>query len=782
LMNTHDQFLAAMRQAGLEYTGPIFASGKIIRFRSSEDKTKNSWYVLFPGPPMAGAFGCWKRGIKQDWCEREPKQMSQAEWSQVRQHLQEAKIERERAEAERQEKARKVATWILKRAIAAHSHPYLEKKGAKAFGEMLLYRAALVVPLRDSSGELHSLQFIGADGTKRFLSGGKIAGCLYSLDDNPVGPLVICEGYATGASIHEATHYAVVCAMNCGNLMAVATGLRAKWPQRDIIIAADDDQWNPGNPGMAKAAEAAKTIRARLASPQFTDNTTKPTDFNDLQQLDGLAIVKKQIEAAAVQQEKETETYQRLAKISEPDYDRCRQQEAEAMGIRVGTLDSEVKKLRGGTGSGKLQGTSLELAEVEPWPHAVNGEEVLTAVSANIARYVALPPCADDMMALWIAHAHASDAFEVTPRLNITAPEKGCGKTIARDVVALFVPRPLSSENLTPAVLFRVIEERKPTILADEYDTWMRDNEELRGMFNAGHRRGGQALRCVGDGNEVRAFRVFAPAVLCGIGPLPGTLYDRSIVIHLRRAKPGEIRQRFDSRRVEPEKELCRKLARWMQDNFKKLEESDPRLPEAAYNRLADNWRPLFAIAEVAGGDWPRRAANAFSKLTTAGDAEAQGIGTMLLADIRQVLGESKAARILSRSLVESLCAMTEREWQEANRGKPITEGWLARRLRPFEISPKTLRIGTDRAKGYEAADFAEAFARYLPAEGLSNRDTVTNPINTGVLATFQSVTAPNTVTVPETKKTLANRELSRCHASDPPAGGKERELIEELI
>ena len=147
------------------------------------------------------------------------------------------------------------------------------------------YRGALVLPLRDVNGELHSLQFIGADGAKRFLRGGRIAGCFFTLADKPESPLVICEGYATGASIHEATGYAVVCAMNCGNLLAVSKALREKYPAREIIICADNDQFTDGNPGVTKATEAAKTIHAKLAAPQFADASTKPTDFNDMPQL-----------------------------------------------------------------------------------------------------------------------------------------------------------------------------------------------------------------------------------------------------------------------------------------------------------------------------------------------------------------------------------------------------------------------------------------------------------------------------------------------------------------
>jgi hypothetical protein len=371
-----------------------------------------------------------------------------------------------------------------------------------------------------------------------------------------------------------------------------------------------------------------------------------------------------------------------------------------------------------------LQGNAVSLPEVELWPEAVNGADALSKIAETFARYVALPEGAADTLALWTAHAHCFKAFLCSPRLNISSPVKGCGKTTLRDVLAVLVPRPLATENLTVAVLFRLVDAHAPTILADEYDAWLQENEELRGLINSGHRRGGQAFRCVGDSNEVRGFQVFAPAVLCGIGALPGTLHDRSIVIRLERAKPGELSERFDSRRIERETELCRKLARWCADNLARFEACEPALPSGAFNRLADNWRPLFAIAEIAGGDWPQRAVVAFAKLTAKTDADAQGLGVMLLADIEQVFNETHAERMFSKSLVEALCAMSDRQWPEAHRGKPITEAWLARRLRSFGISSRTLRIGDNRAKGYELADFTETFERYLPAGG--NRNVTT--------------------------------------------------------
>jgi hypothetical protein len=175
----------------------------------------------------------------------------------------------------------------------------LEHKGVKTFGDLREFRGALVLPLRDLNGELHSLQFIGIDGSKKFLTGSRIAGCFFTISDKSDGALAICEGYATGASIHEATGLATISVTNCGNLLAVAKALRERFPSRQIIIAADNDAWTDGNPGLTKATEAAKAIGANLATPHFKDVTAKPTDFNDMAALAGLPEVKRQIEAAA---------------------------------------------------------------------------------------------------------------------------------------------------------------------------------------------------------------------------------------------------------------------------------------------------------------------------------------------------------------------------------------------------------------------------------------------------------------------------------------------------
>jgi putative DNA primase/helicase len=298
-MSATENFRAAMRAEGLDYAGPIQAEGRLHRFKAESDHARNSWYVLHDGTPAAGAFGCWKRGFKKTWCDRDGS-LSPAEWQAVRQRWEAAEREREQSETARHAKGRSMAAWIFKRSQPARpQHLYLSQKGVKIFGDLREWRGALGLPLRDAQGELHSLQFIRADGSKRFLTGGRIADCCFTLADKPDGALVLCEGYATGASIHEAIGVAVVCAMHAGNLKSVATSLREKFPGREIIIAADNDQFTAGNPGLTKATEAARAIRAKLAAPQFQDVSSRPTDFNDLHRLDGLPEVARQIQSAA---------------------------------------------------------------------------------------------------------------------------------------------------------------------------------------------------------------------------------------------------------------------------------------------------------------------------------------------------------------------------------------------------------------------------------------------------------------------------------------------------
>jgi hypothetical protein len=411
------------------------------------------------------------------------------------------------------------------------------------------------------------------------------------------------------------------------------------------------------------------------------------------------------------------ETIARLAALPALQYERVRKAEADKLGCRESVLDHLVnaKRLLSNPASDALQGAAVTLADVEAWPEPVTGADVLEAVAERIGHYVVMSPGAADVIALWCAHTHCYKSFMHTPRLTASSAEKQSGKTTLRDACAEFVARPILTENTTCAVLFRLVSGQFPTLLADEYDSWIKENEELRGLLNAGHRRGAIVHRCEGDGNEVRGFAVFAPVMLCGIGALPGTLHDRSIVIRLARAKRGEIQARFDSRHVEVEDELCRKLARWIADHRASIEACEPVLPETAFNRLADNWRPLFAIAEIAGGQWPKRCADAFAKLTSSDDLDAQGIGTMLLFDIDEIFKKKSIDQIPSAELAESLAEIEGRPWAEwGTHRKPISPNQLANQLRHFEVKPDSIKFGDKTLRGYRRTDFKEAFDRYV--------------------------------------------------------------------
>jgi len=238
----------------------------------------------------------------------------------------------------------------------------------------------------------------------------------------------------------------------------------------------------------------------------------------------------------------------------------------------------------------ETQGRALLLESPEPWPEPVDGAELLDMQSATFRQFVALPEHAAAALALWTLHTHCFEGGAITPRLAITSPQKGCGKTTVLDVLGTLVAKPLPAANITPAAMFRVIEAARPTLLVDEADSFLKRNDELRGIINSGHAINGAVLRTVGDNHEPRQFSTWAPVAVAAIGTLPETITDRSIPIQMRRARPDEKVQKFRSDRPPPGvHDLVRKAARWADDNMLAVRESDPEMPGALYNRAADN-------------------------------------------------------------------------------------------------------------------------------------------------------------------------------------------------
>jgi putative DNA primase/helicase len=352
----------------------------------------------------------------------------------------------------------------------------------------------------------------------------------------------------------------------------------------------------------------------------------------------------------------------------------------------------------------------------EPWPDPVNGVELLDGIASVLSRFVELPLEEIQAVALWIVHTYAIDAFSVSPLLVVTSAEKRCGKTLLLEVLSTLVFRPLFASNITPAGLFRAAEKYQPTLLIDEADTYLRDNDELRGVINSGYRRlSGFVIRTVGESLEPTLFRTFGPKAIAQIGKPQDTIVDRAIIIEMRRKKPQDKCERMRPDRIYDEMlPLRRKMLRFAKDNLQDLRDLDPALPAGLNDRAQDSWGPLLAIAERAGNYWPALARESASKLSSERSEASNRV--QLLKDIKEIFGQEGAERMASAEIVRRLGQMEERPWPEwGSHGRPITPRQLARMLEPFAIHPRQMKIDGTNLRGYELADFQDAFSRYLP-------------------------------------------------------------------
>jgi Protein of unknown function (DUF3631) len=463
-----------------------------------------------------------------------------------------------------------------------------------------------------------------------------------------------------------------------------------------------------------------------------------------------------------------------LAGLSPLQYSKRKKEAAKWLGVTVGDLDRLVRakrpKLERDDEDEKPHGRGILFPVVEACAEAVDGAELLDSVSEAIGKHVVMYDHARDAAALWVVHTYLLDCFLTSPRLAVRSPMKRCGKTTLLDVLMRLVLRPLSTANVTPPAIFRVVEGYRPTLLVDEADTFLRGNDELRGVINSGHRRGGSVLRTVGEDHEPRQFSTYAACAIALIGNLPDTLHDRSVVIDLKRRLPSEQILPLRSDRTGHLDDIASQAMRWAQDNVVAVGAADPEMPAGIYNREADNWRPLLAIADVAGGHWPERARKAAAMSREVADDDDSRI-VVLLGDVREIFVAQRTDRMLSADLVEALIQIEGRPWAEYGRtGKPLTQNQLARLFKPLAIVPGTLRAGSARGQGYQLHEFEEAFARYLPSEGGSqpcHRDKC-DEIRTS--CTFQTVTPESDVTVVKCKK--SNND-GHCHGVTVETGGE---------
>lgn len=434
------------------------------------------------------------------------------------------------------------------------------------------------------------------------------------------------------------------------------------------------------------------------------------------------------------------------------------------------------------------------------------GAKLLDDVREAIRRYCVLPG-EHELVAvtLWVVLTHLLAFYDYAPRLVIRSAEKRSGKSRLLEVIDALVYSPLRAVNATVSYIFRSLAaDSPPTLLFDECDTIFgtkkaaENNEELRGLLNAGFQRGLPFGRTVGPNHVPAEFSTFAMAALAGIGRMPETIEDRGVVIVMKRRTAGETVLPYRISRDGPKLHALRdRIAEWTETVRERAEgQGEPELP--VEDRAADLWSPMVAVADLAGGDWPARARAAATTLVNAAadDDTARSINLQLLADIRLVFA---GQFMKSADLCSKLRALSESPWEQFE----LNPSRLGRRLREYEV--KTRHSDDKTERGYHLLDFADAFCRYLPplekaSEGVQGvqkpsdqgeqPDTLayTNPSADGIegvqdTSTTSKASEQNSSSeaVPDTLDTFGRlfpdggRQKAAANGNQPPPGSSRR-------
>jgi hypothetical protein len=332
---------------------------------------------------------------------------------------------------------------------------------------------------------------------------------------------------------------------------------------------------------------------------------------------------------------------------------------------------------------------------------------------------VVLPDESLLVISAWTMAAWLISIWDKFPHLAISSPEKRCGKTLLLDLLFLIVPRGRYTTNVSPAALYRLIQAERPTLLMDESQSISRRGSEaaevVRELLNGGVGRNARVLRCGGDRYEqIQEFSVYCPKAFALIGAPDAVLADRCLPITLVRKTDADFRKRYRSRIVDPiGKKLAGKIQQWAKENSKKVASVYDKLePFPIENdRMAELLMPLQAVLSVsAPGAMDLLARYAHSLDERDRQQENQTPGVRLLAACRD---EFKGiAFMATTTLISRLVDRSEEPWGRWNHGSPITAEALANLLRPYGI--KSARNKDQTARGYYAADFCDAWARYL--------------------------------------------------------------------
>ncbi len=341
------------------------------------------------------------------------------------------------------------------------------------------------------------------------------------------------------------------------------------------------------------------------------------------------------------------------------------------------------------------------------------GEQVFNALYGLVDAYMVIDECYKIAFVLWVIFSYLVGHSQIAPIAWITSPEKQCGKSTLFGLFARVVDRPFTANNITQAVLYRVMEKYRPCLLVDEIDTSLKDKGELLGIINAGYSRHASITPRINtdNGGAVDTFNAYGAKVFAGIGEMQGTFASRAIRFNLRRKHQGETAQRLTLKTLPHAKtdEIKAVVKRWASDNIDAIVATHiPLLP--INDRDFNNWEFLLQIASVLG--IYDRAVNAC--LAICQDKGELSQNEQLLADIRAVWngGDKMSLRFLH----ERLTAIPDMQWATYDNGLPISLYKLSKLIKGFGLATKTVKFdATATAKGYEKAQMMLLWERYLP-------------------------------------------------------------------
>lgn len=410
----------------------------------------------------------------------------------------------------------------------------------------------------------------------------------------------------------------------------------------------------------------------------------------------------------------------RLAEMPPVEYERVRKDSAKVLGVRVTLLDQAVEEQRDTKVSLSASNSLLPEWDIPSFAGVVSPGNLADEIFDCISKYLVADKLYLMIITMWIMLSWLFEKTTIFPRLVVTAPDKGCGKTVCLSIIGLLAQRSLQSSSISPASFYRLVETLKPTILIDEADTLPKDSDQLRGLLNAGHtKESANIIRTEGVNGKYTPviFKCFCPVALAGIKlekKLPETVLSRGIIINLRKKLRNEKVQKLRRASKGQFLELQSKLARFAKDFGERFRIHEPDLGDLD-NRDEDNWEPLLTIAELCGGDWPKRIMEAAVALSD--NANSESIDVTLLRDVRNIFNSQKQSEMTSKSLIDALCKIEAAPWNTFRRGNAIDSRQLAYRLDSFGIRPKQLGKNAGKGKnprGYKLNDFQDAFNRYL--------------------------------------------------------------------